>query len=237
MQIEERLSVIIPSLDEGGIILDLLEALQPLRRQGHEIILADGGSQDDTQSRARPLTDQLVLTPPGRARQMNAGAQAANGSIFWFLHADTKLPPRAAEHVLDALRSEEDCWGRFDINLSGRQPALRLVESLINLRSRLTGIATGDQGIFVRRHAFFAASGFPDIPLMEDIVLSRRLKKLAKPACLRHRLETSSRRWEQGGATATILLMWRLRLAFALGADPAKLVRRYGKCSTPTPES
>ncbi len=237
MQNEDRLSIIIPCLDEGGIIRDLLEALQPLRRQGHEILIVDGGSRDDTCIQARPLADQLLSSAPGRARQMNTGAKAANGSIFWFLHADSRLPAGAAQHLLDALRADENCWGRFDVDLSGRRPVLRVVEALMNLRSRLSGIATGDQGIFVRRHAFFAAGGFPNIPLMEDVALSRRLKRLAKPACLRQRLETSSRRWEQAGAMQTILLMWRLRLAFALGADPAKLARRYGKCNTATPES
>jgi rSAM/selenodomain-associated transferase 2 len=237
MKPADRLSIIIPCLNEGGIIRSLLESLQPLRRQGHQIILVDGGSQDGTCELAAPLVDLLAHSEPGRARQMNLGAAAADGEIFWFLHADSHLPADAAACVLQALAKPERCWGRFDVRLSGKSWLLHTVGELISLRSRLTGIATGDQGIFVRRHAFYAAGGFPDIPLMEDVAISRRLKRMARPCCLKERIVTSSRRWQQQGVVRTILLMWRLRLAFFLGADPAKLVRRYRLCSTPTPES
>jgi rSAM/selenodomain-associated transferase 2 len=233
----ERLSIIIPCLDEGNIIHSLLESLQPLRRQGHQIILVDGGSRDRTRERAAPLVDLLVEGPAGRARQMNLGAAAADGEIFWFLHADSRLPKDAAARVLHALERPDRCWGRFDVRLSGDGWLLQTVGRLMNLRSRLTGIATGDQGIFVRRHAFYAAGGFPDIPLMEDVAISRRLKRLASPCCLKERIVTSSRRWRSQGVVRTILLMWQLRLAFFLGADPAKLARRYRPCSSPTPES
>jgi rSAM/selenodomain-associated transferase 2 len=158
---------------------------------------------------------------------MNAGALAASGNVLWFLHADSRVPPDAADALLAACRGGAT-WGRFDVRLSGQPPALRLVERLMNLRSRLTGIATGDQGIFVTRAAFAQAGGFPNIPLMEDIALSKALRGQTAPACLRVQIVTSSRRWEDRGAIRTILLMWRLRLAYALGADPARLARIYG---------
>ncbi len=219
------------------MIRPFLVSLQPLRSRGHEIVLVDGGSWDATRELARPLVDLLLSSPSGRARQMNAGAMASGGGVFWFLHADTALFPGAEELLLEVLARPAGCWGRFNVTLSGRHPLLRMVAFMMNLRSRMTGIATGDQGIFVRRHAFFAVGGFPDIPLMEDIVLCRRLKRLASPHCLPGRLCASSRRWERDGILRTILLMWRLRLAFAFGADPVKLAQRYGQCSTPTPES
>jgi len=233
----DQLSVIIPCLNEGAVISSLLQSLQPLRQAGHELILVDGGSRDATVKLATPWVDQVISSAPGRARQMNAGAKAANGDIFWFLHADSFICCDPLESILRALRSVECCWGRFDVTLSGRRPILRAVEFLMNWRSRLTGIATGDQGIFARRHAFFAVGGFPDIPLMEDVVISRNLRQLAKPNCLRQRLGTSSRRWEREGVLRTILRMWWLRLAFALGANPARLTRLYRRCSSPIHDS
>jgi len=159
--------------------------------------------------------------------QMNAGAQAARGDILWFLHGDSLPPPDAAAPIRAALAKPNRHWGRFDVRLSGNRLMLRIVETLMNHRSRLTGIATGDQGLFARRHAFAQVGGYPAIPLMEDIALSRALKRLSRPVCLRRRLLTSSRRWEQRGIWKTIFLMWRLRLAYFLGADPAKLARLY----------
>jgi rSAM/selenodomain-associated transferase 2 len=169
----------------------------------------------------------VVAAPRGRARQQNAGAAAATGDVLLFLHADTRLPPDADARIAAALAAPGACWGRFDVRLTGRAPLLRLVERLISLRSRLTGIATGDQAIFVRRDTFQAIGGFPDQPLMEDVALSRALRRIARPACLREAVLTSSRRWETRGIWRTIVLMWRLRLAYALGADPAELARRY----------
>lgn len=221
-----RISVIIPALNEAETIEQLLSDLGPLRSEGHEVIVADGGSTDATISRASPLADRIVSSSRGRARQMNAGAREATGDLFWFLHADSHPPDDATHSILHALQDGRH-WGRFDIRLSGGQPLLRIVEGLMNLRSCLSGIATGDQGIFVTRDLFLAAGGFPDIPLMEDIALSKALRRHARPACLRTKLVTSSRRWEENGIWRTILLMWRLRLAYALGADPARLVKRY----------
>jgi rSAM/selenodomain-associated transferase 2 len=223
-----RLSVVIPALNEAAHIGDLLADLAPARVAGSELILVDGGSTDGTLVLAAPGVDRMLASPRGRAIQMNAGAWAAAGDVIWFLPADTRLPPEAPEVLLGVCR-EGAAWGRFDVRLSGRLPVLRLVERAMSLRSRLTGIATGDQGIFVTRTAFERVGGYPEIPLMEDIALSKALRRLSRPACLRTRIQTSSRRWEERGAIRTILLMWRLRLAYAFGADPRRLARLYGR--------
>ncbi|MES9870096.1 MAG: TIGR04283 family arsenosugar biosynthesis glycosyltransferase [Sedimenticola sp.] len=233
----DRLSVVIPCLDEAAVIQGLLKSLQPLRDAGHELILVDGGSRDATVNLAVPYVDQLIYSQRGRARQLNEGARAASGDIFWFLHADSTICCDAIDAMASTLTSVESCWGRFDVALSGSQRGLRLVEFMMNWRSRITGIATGDQGIFVRRHAFYSAGCFPEIPLMEDIALSKRLKKMARPECLRQRIGTSSRRWERHGILATVLRMWWLRLAYALGADPGKLAQLYRQCSSSTQNS
>ena len=221
-----RISVIIPALNEAGEIDITLAALARLREGGGEVIVADGGSTDSTREIARSLCDQLVQAPRGRARQMNAGAARARGELLWFLHADS--PPSFA--VLDQLaNAAEACttWGRFDVRLSGPGLLLRATEWLMNRRSHLTGICTGDQGIFVRRDVFEQLGGYAEIALMEDIEISRRLRRRAWPCRLQGPLLTSSRRWEQNGVVRTILTMWRLRLAFFLGADPEKLARQY----------
>ncbi len=223
---QNRLSIIIPCLNEAESIGRLLASLQLLRQTGHEVILVDGGSHDGTVQIAQPLVDQLLCSKPGRAGQMNSGAAAANGSLLWFLHADTELPAGAAEAVISGIASGA-LWGRFDVRLSGQHPLLRMVAFMMNLRSRWTGIATGDQALFVRRELFDDVGGFPDIPLMEDIVLSQRLGRAGRPLCLHLKLITSSRRWERRGIFRTIVLMWWLRLAFALGASPKRLARWY----------
>ena len=217
-----KLSVIIPTLNEAGEIRAALDALAPLRARGHEVIVADGGSEDGTPRLAQGFCDRLVGGARGRALQMNAGARAASGDAFVFLHADTRLPPRADELILPALRVA--CWGRFDVAIDGRQFILTVVSGAMNLRSRLTGIATGDQAIFVRRDAF---EGFPEIPLMEDIAFSKAMKRRGAPACLRARVTTSARRWKSRGVLRTVLLMWRLRLLYFLGARPERLARLY----------
>lgn len=222
-----RVSAIVPALNEGGAVVATLRALAPVRAGGGEVILVDGGSSDDTVEQARPYADRVVDGPCGRARQMNAGAAVARGEVLWFVHADTVVDAAAAGDLVQVLASGRHEWGRFGVRLSGRQPLLRVVERLMNLRSRVTGIATGDQGIFVRRAAFAAIGGFPEQPLMEDVALSRRLRARGRPACLAVRLTTSSRRWEARGVGRTILLMWALRWAYWRGADPAELAQRY----------
>jgi rSAM/selenodomain-associated transferase 2 len=222
-----RLSIIMPVLDEGEGIAQALDALAELRGLGVEIVVVDGGSRDATVQRARLRADQVLTAPRGRALQMNAGAAKASGDVLLFLHADTRLPAEAERLVLDGLARSSHGWGRFDVAIDGRHPMLKPVAAMMNLRSRLTGIATGDQAIFVTRALFQAAGGFPAIPLMEDIALSKRLKRLGRPLCLRERAVTSGRRWETHGVFRTIFLMWRLRLAYFFGADPAALAGRY----------
>jgi len=221
------LSIIIPVLNEAVGIVDTLAPLQPLRARGCEVIVVDGGSTDASAELARPLADRVIASPPGRARQQNAGAAEARGSVLLFLHADTRLPPDADQLVIDGLRASGRGWGRFDVRLTGAHPMLRVIERMIGVRSRLSGIATGDQAIFVRRDWFARAGGFPQIPLMEDVALSKPLKRLGPPLCLRETVLTSSRRWEQHGVWRTMALMWRLRLEFWLGADPERLAERY----------
>ena len=222
------LSIIIPVLNEAVSIVSSLAALSALRQAGAEVIVADGGSADDTVALAGPLADQVIAAPRGRGAQMNVGAAVAKGETLLFLHSDTRLPVAAAGLIADGLAASARAWGRFDIAITGTHPFLPVIAATINWRSRLTGIATGDQAMFVTRKAFNRAGGFPDIPLMEDIALSRALKTLSPPLCLSQRTTTSGRRWEKNGVIRTILLMWRLRLSYWLGADPEKLARRYG---------
>lgn len=223
------LSIIIPVWNEAAHIVAVLSSLQTSCDLDHEVIVVDGGSHDATTELALSLANRVIIVPHGRAAQMNAGARLARGEILLFLHADTRLPERADQLIMQGLASTKTGWGRFDVRLSGAQPLLRVVERLMNWRSRLSGIATGDQAIFVRHEWFETAGGYPDIALMEDIALSRRLKRRAPPLCLREQVITSSRRWEQQGVLRTIVLMWGLRLAYALGADPARLARLYNK--------
>jgi rSAM/selenodomain-associated transferase 2 len=219
-----RLSIIVPTLNEAAAIGATLVALAPLRGHGHEVLVADGGSDDGTRDIAGPLADRVIVGPRGRARQMNAGAAAAAGDAYLFLHADSRLPAGADQLVFHSL--EKSPWGRFDVAIEGRSALLPVIAFFMNLRSRLTGIATGDQAIFVRRTAF---DGFPDIALMEDIAFCKAMKRRAAPAALNQKVTTSGRRWERQGVLRTMVLMWRLRLAFSLGADPDELARRYAE--------
>jgi rSAM/selenodomain-associated transferase 2 len=227
MQAVPALSIIVPVLNEAPGIVAALEALAPLRGGGAEVIVVDGGSADRSMELAAPCADQVLRAPRGRAGQMNAGAAVAQGGVLLFLHADTRLPAGADKLVAQAMAAGHH-WGRFDVQIEGRSIWLPLVAAMMNLRSRLTGIATGDQAMFVSRAAFNAAGGFPDIPLMEDIELSRRLLQTARPACLAARVTTSGRRWETQGVWRTILRMWWLRLRYFLGADPRRLAAEYG---------
>ena len=222
--VAQRLSVVVPALNEAARIRDALEALAPLRGRGHEVIVADGGSTDGTPQLAVGLCDRVVSSARGRGVQMNAGARAASGDVLLFLHVDTFLPRGAEESIL--ATTDDHLWGRFDVEIEGRHPLLKVIACAMNLRSRLTGIATGDQAIFVRRGAF---AGFPEIALMEDVAFSAAMKRRARPACLRQRVRTSGRRWETRGVLRTVLQMWRLRLMYFLGARPEALARRYEK--------
>ena len=225
------LTIVMPVLDEAAEIEAALMALAPLRRRGVEVIVADGGSKDRTVAIASALADQVIAAPRGRAVQMNAGAAAARGNVLLFLHADTRLPEDADRSVLDGLARSGRVWGRFDICIEG-SGIFHLISFFMNARSRLTGIATGDQAKFMTRAAFDAAGGFPAIALMEDVALSARLKRLSKPLCLRGRVTTSPRRWRKHGIVCTVLLMWSLRLRYFFGADPGALARAYGYADT-----
>ena len=218
------ISVVVPALNEAGRISMLLSALRSLG--ACEIIVVDGGSGDGTLEEAGALADSVIESSAGRARQMNAGAETAAGEVLWFVHADT-LPPRdALASIRQAVRSGR-AWGRFDLRLDGRHPAFRVIERLINWRSALSGIATGDQAIFVTREAFEAAGCWQEIPLMEDVALSRQLKRSCRPARIRTPVLTSSRRWERNGILRTVWLMWRLRFAYWRGVDPEALAAAY----------
>ena len=221
-----KFCVVMPVLNEAAGIQEALAALAPLRARGVEVVVADGGSSDATVALARPLADIIVVAPRGRGAQMNAGAAASDGDVLLFLHADTRLPPDADAIIRDGFVRTGRTWGRFDICIAGVHRLFPIIAAAMNLRSRATGIATGDQAIFISRAAF--GPGFPDIPLMEDIAMTKRLKRTGPPLCVAAAVVTSGRRWEKHGVMKTILLMWWLRFAYFLGVSPAQLARSYG---------
>lgn len=230
-----RISIVIPVRNEARTLAAVLAPLQGWRDRGHEIIVVDGYSADASAALAEPLCDRLVHAAPRRATQMNAGAALASGDLIVFLHADTVLPPDA-EAALDAAAGvDSDYWGRFDVRLDARGPVYRVIETLINWRSRVSGIATGDQAIFVSRALFERSGGFPRIALMEDIALSAKLRRYVRPVCCRTRVRTSARRWQRDGVAATILKMWYLRAAFFLGVSPERLRAIYERHDAATP--
>ncbi len=221
------ISIIVPVLNEARGIEAFLAHLQAWRARGHEVVLVDGGSTDHTVALAGPQVDQLLSAPAGRASQMNLGAAASRGQLLLFLHADTLLPSAALPCLQQFARDSLHAWGRFDVRFSGTQPLLRVVAALMNWRSRVSGIATGDQAMFVTRTLFNTVGGYPLQPLMEDIALSARLRRECAPHCLRLSVITSSRRWETQGILRTIGQMWWLRWRYFMGADPALLAAQY----------
>jgi len=227
-----RISVIIPALNEAGCIARTLDSLQAMRRRGHEVIVVDGGSNDATMTISHSLADKVIRAPRGRANQMHAGAAAANGSVIWFLHADTLPVDRADLLIQEVLAQRDTQWGRFDILFSGDRFMLKVVALLMNFRSRITRVATGDQGIFMTRALYEKVGGIPAIPLMEDIALCRFLRKSGCPAVIKQKLVSSPRRWETHGIARTILMMWGLRLAYFAGVDPARLEKYYADNDT-----
>ncbi len=225
------ISIIIPVLNEAECIVGALDALRPLRERGAEVIVVDGASSDETVALARAHGVIVIGSAPGRATQQNAGAAKACGDILLFLHVDTRLPTTAYGDIQRALKNDTLAWGRFDVVLRA-DPApgpalLRVIAGMMNWRSRLSGIATGDQAMFMRKSAFDHVGGFPEIALMEDIAISRLLKKIASPVCVRSRVETSARRWQRQGLWKTIAIMWGLRLSYWLGVSPKNLARWY----------
>jgi len=221
-----KLSIIVPMLNEAAQLPDLFAHLLPLCRAGCEIVFADGGSSDGSDKLAQIAGFTVVQAPRGRASQMNAGAAQATGEVLLFLHADTRLPQGAPHHIAEALNVGAG-WGRFDVCITGEPFMLTVVGYLMNWRSCLSGIATGDQAMFVRRDVFRRLHGFPEQPLMEDVEFSKRLKTVSRPACIKQCASTSGRRWETRGVWRTIFLMWRLRWAYWRGTDAVQLARLY----------
>jgi len=221
-------SVIVPTLDEASGIAQTLAALRRQTEPVLELIIADGGSTDGTADVARPLADRVIAAQRGRARQMSSGASVAAGDVLWFVHADT-VPGEGAVAAIRAAVRGGQCWGRLRSRLDGRRWPFRVIERFIHWRALATGISTGDQTLFVTRDAFERVGGFPDLPLMEDLAITRALRRIQWPAACPVNATTSSRRWERDGIWRTVRLMWWLRLAFWLGADPARLARRYGR--------
>ena len=220
-----RVSVVVPTLNEAGTIG---QTLTRIRQAGQcELIVVDGGSGDETLEIVRKSADRVLSVQRGRAYQMNAGAQVATGATLLFLHADTLPPPGFPYLIEQALIDPDVVGGRFDVDLDAAGWAFRMIGALMNIRSRLTHIATGDQGIFVRRETFKSIGGYPEWDIMEDLEFSRQLKRAGKVACLRNRVQTSARRWKKHGVTKTILIMWGLRLCHFFGIRPAALKAFY----------
>lgn len=222
-----KLSIIVPIRNELDQLCDLLPALGHWQRQGCEVIVVDGGSTDGCERQVASAGLPVLRSPPGRACQMNLGAQHAGGDVLLFLHADTVLPDNTQELLRSALSRPGRVWGRFDVRITGQHPMLAVVAAFMNLRSRLSGIATGDQAIFIKREVFDQIGGFPDQPLMEDVEISARLRRIARPVCLSVCVRTSGRRWETRGVWRTILLMWRLRWQYWRGVSAQQLAQAY----------
>jgi rSAM/selenodomain-associated transferase 2 len=220
------ISIIIPTLNEAQALPATLQSLQPLKQQGVEIIIVDGGSIDQTLNIAEQYGSKALQSKIGRASQMNVGAEHASGELLLFLHADTRLPHDALILLMDVAEAPE-YWGRFNVKLDGNSWVFRVIESMMNVRSCLTGVVTGDHAIFVSKRLFHQINGLPQIELMEDIAFSKLLKQKIAPRCLSSAVTTSSRRWEQRGVFRTVLVMWWLRLAYYFGAKPSWLSRQY----------
>jgi rSAM/selenodomain-associated transferase 2 len=230
-------SIIIPVLNDAASLRKLLKLLQPLRQQCYEIIVVDGGSDEQLTGQDQLKLDRYLVTTAGRARQMNAGAEVARGELLWFVHADSEIDPKNIQLLLQQFKASGRNWGRFDVNLSGHDWRLKWVAFFMNWRSAITGIVTGDQGVFVYKKNFIQVNGYPNIAIMEDIALSKKLLKLSRPFRIRQRLTTSGRRWLTRGVFRTIMLMWSMRLAYFLGMSPQRLSRFYKPCTNSSAET
>ena len=219
------ISIIIPVLNEEQSVKALLQQLQIYRQQGHEVIVVDGGSDDETVPISKLLADKVITSESGRAKQMNKGVAQSTNEVLWFLHADTSISENAIKTIQESLNKYD--WGRFNIKLSGSNFLFRIIENMINIRSCLSCVATGDQGIFVKRKTFESIGGYSEIPLMEDVALSNKLKNVSRPVCVKEMLTTSSRRWENKGIIKTTLLMWYLRFLYWIGVSPNTLANLY----------
>jgi rSAM/selenodomain-associated transferase 2 len=219
-----KLTVVVPALNDAAHIVATLTPLASLRARGVEVLVADGGSTDNTVTLARPWADKVFPAPQGRARQLNAGAARARGDVLLFLHADTRLPPKALQAIKQAV-ADGHHWGRFDVRVDGQARLLHWVASLMNRHSRLSGLASVDQAIFVTRKAFQRVGGFPDRPHREDVDLSRRLRRLGRPACLDQTVRTTGWRWQQRGLWRTLVLAWQLRRPPSAAREGRRLAR------------
>jgi len=224
-------SIIIPVLNEQNTLSKQLKSLQRFREMGYEVIVVDGGSHDASSEIATQYADRIIHSSKGRAKQMNTGADNAKHDWLLFLHVDTTLPDTAMQSLQKVFDSPLAQWGRFDVRLSGQHFLYRTIAWFMNTRSRLTGIVTGDQTLCVKKSSFELVGGFPDIALMEDIALSKRLKKNSTPVCIADTVTTSSRRWHDNGIFRTIFLMWSLRCQYFFGASPVNLAKRYNRAS------
>nr|WP_269117487.1 TIGR04283 family arsenosugar biosynthesis glycosyltransferase [Psychrobacter sp. Ps2] len=233
-----NLSIIVPLLNEANNLPELIAHIVHLDPAPQQVILVDGGSVDGSVAIAKSVLKSteiaqsiidwhIIESRVGRAQQMNAGAVLATGDVLLFLHADTELPACAIDNIQQAIAQYD--WGRFDVRLDSHEPLLSIVGLMINQRSRLMDIATGDQAIFIKKSLFEQIGGYPDQPLMEDIELCKRLKKISRPACLKSKVTTSARRWQQHGIWRTIFLMWQLRFDYWRGVSPNVLKQRYYK--------
>jgi rSAM/selenodomain-associated transferase 2 len=222
------LSIIVPVHNQARSIGAILHALKSFRDRGAEIIVVDGGSNDDTAMLARPLADQVIRSPRGLGLQMNEGAKVANGFIFLFLRPETKLPPDADTQVMYGRSRDTSVWGRFDLRLAGRHMMLPLAARYLNWRSRMSGIASGEQAIFVQREAFFRIGGFRHMPVMEDVDLCQRLKAISPPICVASRVTAPGERFDRDGMWKTLRAMWAMRMRYRMGAKPDDLAKRYG---------
>ena len=224
-----KIAIVVPVFNEALTLPRLvahLAALKATTNQNFELVFVDSGSTDGTEALIEKAGFHVITSPKGRAWQMNAGAAQTTGEVLLFLHADTQLPENAIK-IIAANLVGGICWGRFDVRISGKPWMLSVVSRMMNWRSRLTGIATGDQAMFMTRVAYQTIGGFPEQALMEDIEASRRLRQLSRPVCISSPVITSGRRWETRGVWATIFLMWRLRWAYWRGQNPQLLAELY----------
>ncbi|ARQ00887.1 TIGR04283 family arsenosugar biosynthesis glycosyltransferase [Pseudorhodoplanes sinuspersici] len=222
------LSIIVPVLNEARTITNALTALKPFRQRGVEVIVVDGGSDDDTAQLAQPLADRVIRGPRGRAAQMNEGAKAASGFIFLFLPSEITLPADADTQVMYGRARDTSVWGRFDMRLTGQHALLPIAARILNWRSRMSGIASSEQAIFIQRETFFRLGGFPDMPVMDDVEMSKRLKAISPPICVASRVTVPARRFDREGFWTTLRMMWLMRFRYRMGMKPAEILKRYG---------
>jgi len=220
-------SFIIPVLNESLFFTNQQLYLQALLNKGHEIVVVDGGSQDDSFLAAQKLGCKCIRTKASRGYQLQSGAKESSNDVLVFLHADTILPLTAIDSIYQALNKPNVFWGRFDVEFSNKKPIFKIIAWFMNKRSCLTGVITGDQTLFIKRETYFDNGGFADLPLMEDIEFSKRLRKVSPPICLNETVITSSRKWETNGVFKTIFLMWRLRLLYYFGMSTDRLAKLY----------